>query len=79
MREIKQKEDSVFLVTRKRSASINFSEPKGEALEKIVGFVGISRLTLEKAEDIVEETEQEPEKYQPLLDKQNKIKNNFIS
>jgi hypothetical protein len=34
---------------------------KGRALDHIAGFVGVSRPTLKKAEDIVKAAEQEPE------------------
>ena len=44
--------------------SEKFTEGKGESLEKIAGFVGVSRPTLQKIEAIVEAAEQEPEKYQ---------------
>jgi hypothetical protein len=36
----------------------------GRALDKIAGFVGTSRFTLKKAEDIVEAAEKELELYQ---------------
>ena len=43
--------------------------PKGRAAEQLAGFVGVSRNTLKKAEQIVTAAEQNPERYQPLLDK----------
>jgi DNA modification methylase len=43
--------------------------PKGRAAEQLAGFVGISYKTLEKAEQIVTAAEQNPERYQPILDK----------
>ena len=49
--------------------SVKFSEDKGETLEKIAGFVGVSRPTLKKVEDIVTAAEQQPEKYQPILNR----------
>ena len=41
-----------------------FSTVKGRTLDTIAGFAGVSRPTLKKAEEIVEEAEQEPQKYQ---------------
>jgi hypothetical protein len=45
-----------------------FPQLTGEKTRDVIGsFVGVSGRTLEKAEDIVEAAEQEPEKYGPLL------------
>jgi hypothetical protein len=45
--------------------SENFTEG-GNAIDHIAGFVGISRPTLQKAEEIVTAAETNPEKYQEL-------------
>jgi hypothetical protein len=49
-----------FLSTKETTGSENFTEPKGRALDKIAGFVGVSRRTLTKIERIVEAAEQNP-------------------
>jgi hypothetical protein len=46
------------------NTSENFSTMKDRALDTIASFVGVSRLILKKAEEIVDAVEQEPEKYQ---------------
>ncbi len=46
----------------------------GRSREKVAGFVGVSHDTLKKAEEIVNAVEEEPELYQPLLDKMNSKK-----
>jgi hypothetical protein len=43
----------------------------GRTREIVAGFVGVGRTTLQKAEDIVTAAEQQPEKYQKLLDQLN--------
>jgi DNA modification methylase len=46
----------------------------GKSRERVAGFVGISHDTLKKAEKIVNASEEEPQIYQPLLDKMNSKK-----
>ena len=43
-------------------------------LERVAGFVGVSHDTLKKAEEIVNASEEEPQIYQPILDKMNSKK-----
>ena len=47
--------------------SENFS--KGRALDKIAKVLGKSRITINKAENIIEAAYNEPDKYQPFVDK----------
>ena len=46
----------------------------GRSRERVAGFVGVSHDTLKKAEEIVNASEEEPQIYQPLLDKMNSKK-----
>ena len=67
MKAKKQKDRHRFLSTKETTDSENFTEPKGRALDKIAGFVGVSRPTLTKIERIVETAEQNPKLHQLYL------------
>jgi hypothetical protein len=66
--ELKKAKDRHRLLSNKETTgSENFTEPKGQALDKIAGFVGVSRPTLTEIERIIEAAEQNPELHQPYL------------
>jgi ParB/RepB/Spo0J family partition protein len=51
---------------------VSLSSSNGRVRDKIASYVGMSGRTLEKAQQIVEAAEQEPEKYMPLVEQMDK-------
>jgi len=64
------------LSTLVQNRSEKFSErEKGEALVKVARTVGMSRITLTKAREVVEAAEQEPELFAPVLEQMDRTGN----